>query len=251
MSSLQSPPDAGPAVNQATVFRIGNVLGEDWCRGGRLPTANSLHQSFVKILSKHLAANKKVSLAFQQKSSMMPIMNPSPADIVELFTFVEVTFAQHGTVTGHLPCPIRMGSPKLLPYCLCKTWCHVACSYQTHLGRVPVSHRDSPLFLTPMWRTMLCFELGRTLVSSAQRVQEVDYKTEHEDASVLRWCTARWTGGKHAWLSTGLIWLPEAPDTGQPPKMDDHSQHEVESMPTISLFEFWEEGVQLGRTRYF
>ena len=30
--------------------------------GGRLPTANQLHKPFVKILSKHLAANKKVSL---------------------------------------------------------------------------------------------------------------------------------------------------------------------------------------------
>ena len=37
------------------------------------------------------AASKKVSFAFQQKSSTMPIMNPSPTEIVELFTFVEVT----------------------------------------------------------------------------------------------------------------------------------------------------------------
>ena len=68
--------------------------------GGRLPTANQLHQSFVKILSKHLATNKKVSFAFQQKSSTMPMMNPSPTEIVELFTFVEATLVQYATVAG-------------------------------------------------------------------------------------------------------------------------------------------------------
>ena len=32
----------------------------------------------------------------------MPIMNPSPTDIVELFTFVEVTLVQYATDAGHL-----------------------------------------------------------------------------------------------------------------------------------------------------
>ena len=104
MSYLHSPPHP-PTVNQATTGL------QNWKHGGRrlvqiggrLQTANQLHQSFVKILSKHLAANKKVSFAFQQKSSMMMIMNPSPTDIVELFTFVEVTLVQYATVAGHLP----------------------------------------------------------------------------------------------------------------------------------------------------
>ena len=55
------------------------------------------------MLSKHLAANKKVNFAFQQKSNTMPIMNPSPTEIVELFTFVEVTFVQCATVAGYFP----------------------------------------------------------------------------------------------------------------------------------------------------
>ena len=71
--------------------------------GGRLPTANQLRQFFVKILSKHEAANKKVSFAFQQKSSTMPIMNPSPTEIIERFTFVEVTLVQYATVAGRFP----------------------------------------------------------------------------------------------------------------------------------------------------
>ena len=93
MTHLQSPPNAGPSVAQLT-----SGLQTWKCAerrlveiGGRLPTATQLHQSFIKILSKHLAANKKVSFVFQQKSSTMPMMNPSPAEIVELFSFVEVT----------------------------------------------------------------------------------------------------------------------------------------------------------------
>ena len=68
MSYLQTPPDAGPAVSQATAgLQIWKRAGRRLVHiGGRLPTANQLHQSFVKILSKHLAANKKVSFAFQQ-----------------------------------------------------------------------------------------------------------------------------------------------------------------------------------------
>ena len=89
MTYLPTPPDAGPSVNQATAGlqnwkRAGRRLAQI---GGRLPMANQLQQSFVTILSKHLAANKKLSFAFQRKSSTMPMMNPSPTEIVELFTF--------------------------------------------------------------------------------------------------------------------------------------------------------------------
>ena len=68
------------------------------------------------------------------------------------------------------------------------------------------------------------------------------------------WCAARWINvlvEKYAWLSAGLIWFPEVPETGHPPKLEDHSreasQLPLESMSVISLFEFWEEGVQLVR----
>ena len=71
--------------------------------GGRLPTATQRHQSFIKILTKHLAANKKVNFVSQQKSSTKPMMNPSPSELVELFSFVEVTLIQYATVAGHFP----------------------------------------------------------------------------------------------------------------------------------------------------
>ena len=107
MTYLQSPPDAGPSVVQVTTgLQNWKCAGRRLVEiGGRLPTATQLHQSFIKILSKHLAANKKVSFVFQQKSSTMPMMNPSPSEseIVELFFFVEVTLIQYATVAGHFP----------------------------------------------------------------------------------------------------------------------------------------------------
>ena len=107
MNYLQSPPDAGPRVGQVTVGRqnwkwAGRRLVEI---GGRLPTANALQTSFTKILSKHLSANKKVSFAFQQKSSLVPTKNPSPVERLDLFTvvLVGVTLVQYSMLTGHLP----------------------------------------------------------------------------------------------------------------------------------------------------
>ena len=40
-------------------------------------------------------------------------------------------------------CPVRRGSPKLLPCCLCYNWWHSGCSYQTRLGRVCPCHVQS------------------------------------------------------------------------------------------------------------
>ena len=48
-------------------------------------------------------AFKKVNFVFQQQSSTIPMMNPSPPEIVELFSFVEVTLIQFATVAGHFP----------------------------------------------------------------------------------------------------------------------------------------------------
>ena len=88
MTYLQTPTDAGPSVLQAaTGLQNWKCAGRRLVQiGRRLPTANQLHQFFVNILSKHLTANKKVSFAFQQESSTMPMMNPSPTEIVDVFT---------------------------------------------------------------------------------------------------------------------------------------------------------------------
>ena len=105
MAYLQTSPDAGPSVTQVTTgLQNWKCAGRRLVEiGGRLPTATQLHQAFVKILSKHLAGNKKVNFVFQQQSSHIPLMNPSPTEIVELFSFVEATLIQYATVAGHFP----------------------------------------------------------------------------------------------------------------------------------------------------
>ena len=40
----------------------------------------------------------------------------------------------------------------------------------------------------------------------------LDHKKSRNDVSASRWCSATWLNllvEKHAWLSAGLIWLPE------------------------------------------
>ena len=105
MAYLQAPPEAGPSIMQVTSgLQNWKCAGRRLVEiGGRLPTATQLHQSFIKILSKHLAANKKVNFVFQQQSSTIPMMNPSPTEIVELFSFVEASLIQCATVAGHFP----------------------------------------------------------------------------------------------------------------------------------------------------
>ena len=105
MAYLQTPPDAGPSITQVTAgLQNWKCAGRRLVEiGGRLPTATQLHQAFIRILSKHLAANKKVNFVFQQQSSTIPMMNPSPTEIVELFSFVEVTLIQYATIAGHFP----------------------------------------------------------------------------------------------------------------------------------------------------
>ena len=103
MAYLRAPPD--PSIMQVTSgLQNWKCAGRRLVEiGGRLPTATQLHQSFIKILSKHLAANKKVNFVFQQQSSTIPMMNPSSTEIVELFSFVEVSLIQYATVAGHFP----------------------------------------------------------------------------------------------------------------------------------------------------
>ena len=49
-------------------------------------------------------------------------------------------FRNFDRLPARIMCPVRRGSPKLLPCCLCYNWCHPGCSYQTHLGRVCPCH---------------------------------------------------------------------------------------------------------------
>ena len=79
--------------------------------------------------------------------------------------------------------------------------------------------------------------------------KEINYN--HQDLSLSRWCAARWISilvEKHVWLSAGLMWLPEASDTGRKPKAEDWSAGQSDSVPRINIFEHWEEGAQVPRS---
>ena len=75
MTYLQASPDAGPSVVQVTTGL------QTWKRAGR---------RLVEIggsLEGCQRQRKKVNFVFPQKSSTIPMMNPSPTEIVGLFSF--------------------------------------------------------------------------------------------------------------------------------------------------------------------
>ena len=48
--------------------------------------------------------------------------------------------------------------------------------------------------------------------------RDLNMKKSQDDPSLSRWRSATWINvlvEKHAWLSTGLVWLPEASATGK------------------------------------
>ena len=72
-----------------------------------------------------------------------------------------------------------------------------------------------------------------------------------DDKPLSRWCFATWVNllvERHAWLSAGLTWLPEASATGRKATLGGEQQGKTERMPTINLFESWEEGAELSRS---
>ena len=105
MAYLQASPEAGPSAFQVTsCLQNWKFAGRRLVEiGGRLPTATQLHQSFVKSSRQAFSSKQEGEFCVQQKSSTISMMNPSPTEIVELFSFVEVTLIQYATVAGHFP----------------------------------------------------------------------------------------------------------------------------------------------------
>ena len=77
--------------------------------------------------------------------------------------------------------------------------------------------------------------------------REVKQRTQRDDTSLSRWSPASWLNlllGKHAWLSAGLVWMH-----GPPKGVFEESRPDgLESRPTTSLFEQWEEGAHMPMT---
>ena len=148
---------------------------------------------------------------------------PSVAEAERHLLMTEVVLPPGSSARGRVwvVCPVRVGSPKLVPCCLCNNWCHVPCSIRLiWVGSVLVTSGfwtlggRSWLCHTHLWKTTVCFQPGQPLEQ------------------------------KHAWLSAGLIWMLSVSDSGKKGEYSDPKPEEPEFRPTINLFELWEDGSQ-------
>ena len=154
-------------------------------------------------------------------------------------------------------CPVRRGSPRLLPCTLCYNWVHPGCSYQTHLGRVCPCHVQ---ILDPKRKIMvLKYPYHEDLVVLPTRPNlRIDNRSISRDVKMsfgpqpgetpLRWAAALWINTlleKHAWLCAGLVWMQGASQSADIGVYKDVLPETPEPRPVISLFEHWEEGAHL------
>ena len=155
-------------------------------------------------------------------------------------------------------CPVRRGSPKLLPCCLCYNWCHPGCSYQTHLGRVCPCHvqildpkRKIIVLKHPYHEDYVVLPTRSNIrVDNKSVAQEARSRPQSDDASLTRWSPSSWLNTlleKHAWFSAGLVWLPGASMSADVGVYDESPPNDSDARPTISLFEQWEEGAHVPR----
>ena len=91
-------------------------------------------------------------------------------------------------------CPVKRGSPRVLPRCLCHNWCHIGCSYQTHLGRVCPCHvrildpkRKIIVFAHPYHEDYVVLPTRPTIRPDNKNIErDIEYRQIYEDASASR-----------------------------------------------------------------
>ena len=97
-------------------------------------------------------------------------------------------------------CPVKRGSPRFLPCCLCYNWCHIGCSYQTHLGRACPCHiqildrkRKIMVLRHPYHEDCVVLPTRTTARPDNKRIAgEVVYRTQPDDSLLSRWSPASW-----------------------------------------------------------
>ena len=158
-------------------------------------------------------------------------------------------------------CPVKRGSPRLLPCALCYNWCHPGCSYQTHLGRICPCHvrildpkRKIMVLKHPYHEDLVILPTRPNLrldTKSVSRDARLSSGSQHAKAP-SKWSASLWINTlleKHAWLSAGLVWLPGASQSADIGAYKDPTPEPLTEQPTsrpvISLFEHWEEGTHL------
>ena len=152
-------------------------------------------------------------------------------------------------------CPVRRGSPKLLPCCLCHNWCHPGCSYQTHIGRNCPCHVR---ILDPKRKIIVMhhpYHEDPVVLPTRQNIRVgnkgVTRDISHRPQSVeiaSRWSPSLWMNTlleKHAWLSAGLVWMYGASQSAGSGVYPEVSYETPTPRTVISLFEHWEYGAHL------
>ena len=152
-------------------------------------------------------------------------------------------------------CPVRRGSPRLLPCCQCYNWCHPGCSYQTHLGRVCPCHvqildpkRKIMVLKYPYHEDLVFLPTRPNLRMDTKSIARDNAYRPQTGESLMRWSASLWINTlleKHAWLSAGLVWMNGASQSADMGVYSDVPPETPEARPVISLFEHWEEGAHL------
>ena len=87
-------------------------------------------------------------------------------------------------------------------------------------------------------------------VDNKSVAQEARYRTQPDDTSLSRWSPASWLNTlleKHAWLSTGLVWVQGASMSANSGVFDEPPSGDSEPRPTINLLQQWEEGAHMTK----
>ena len=118
-------------------------------------------------------------------------------------------------------CPVKEGLQDSFhaAYAIAYNWCHIACSYQAHLGRVRPCHvqildpkRKIMVLRHPYHEDYVVLPTRNTTRTDYKSsiAREVMYRSQPDDSSLSRWSPASWLNillEKHAWLSAGLVWV--------------------------------------------
>ena len=147
-------------------------------------------------------------------------------------------------------CPVKSGSPRLLPCCLRENWCHISCRCQTHWGRICPCHvkildprRKITVMSHPYFEDHVVLPTRSTIRMDNRNVErDRGFKVPNEEATTSRWSAPTWVNvflERHAWISSRLSVEARSIRHGAKGAYDDSRNDALESRPTINLFELW------------
>ena len=143
---------------------------------------------------------------------------------------------------------------RIVPCCQCENWCHLGCSYQTHLERICPCHVQ---VLDPKRKIVVLshpYLEDYVVLPTRPAIRVSESAAQGNCQAIAVGCLE---DGLLVWsyvgprLSAGLLWHPEAADAGRKATPEEHVREEApqldQIMPCINLFEYWEGSGQLVR----